>query len=162
MSSPAGYARARTRRTRDIDIIWAALRAAVDGISTVELTETTGASRAQVKRTLQALRDAGAVTLHRYDIPPDAPQARVPIYIASSDAPTEAPILRRDEAGRLVAAAGDGELTAADFGLARKRSGLSLAEFGALIGVRDARTVRRYESGDVVIPPAVADRLRRL
>lgn len=35
----------------------------------------------------------------------------------------------------------------------RRRYGLSAQRFAALVGLADGRTIRRYEAGDVPVPP---------
>lgn len=161
MTAPTGYIRARVERERDIDRIWASLRRARKPVSAATLAERAKTSRSQVKRLLQAARDAGWLAAVSYDLEPgpDFGAARVPLYALTSAAPAAAPVLVRDGSGYLAQAAG--RTPGAALAELRSARGWTLTETAQEIGVRDKRTVRRYEAM-ATLPPSIADRVDEL
>jgi hypothetical protein len=161
VTAPAGYIRSRTARERSIDRAWAALRSASARghyLATSEIAEAADASLSVVKRLTQAARDAGWLEVIVEDV---AGAVARHLYRLTPASPADAPVLRLDDRRAISAVASGGGLSGNALRRLRLERGWSLAETARQLGIRDKRTVRRYEAA-AQLPPPVAERVEAL
>jgi len=163
VTAQPGYVRARTSRQRVIDELWLALRRSPSPISAAELADQVGASRTITKRLIQAARDAAWVIVDGYEQRAIGQGPSPALYRVTRAAPVRAPILRDGDQGPEAIHEGErgGATSGAVLAALRRARGWTIAQTAEAIGIRDHRTVRRYEAA-AALPPAVAERVEAL
>jgi hypothetical protein len=155
MTSLSGYRRlapsADTFQTR----MWSWMRAQQAPWTVLALTDATGASERQARRFVQRLAAAGYLSQHG-EVGGDSGQIPARLWLLDRDSGPLAPILVGGAHGDDVADL-NSTMTGTQLRAIRKAAGLSASQFGVqALGVRDQRTVRRYEQAAIVPAPAAA------
>ena len=109
-----------------------------------------GASGRYTRRYVRALKEAGYV-----EASDEAKRFHSTYYKLIKDTGDTAPILRGRDGSLAVYDPNLSDMTGGELENIRTNLNLTLREFADIIGVRDPRTVRRYETMDHV-PPQVA------
>jgi len=139
---------------RIADKLWAAMRDNGKWWSVNDISTETGASGRYTRRYVRALKEAGYV-----EASDDAKRFQSTYYKLIKDTGETAPILRGRDGSLAVYDPNLSDMSGGELEKLRSSLNLTLREFADIIGVRDPRTVRRYEAMDHV-PPQVANAAR--
>ena len=140
---------------RIADKLWAAMRGNEKWWSVNDISTETGASGRYTRRYVRALKEAGYV-----EASDEAKRFQSTYYKLIKDTGETAPILRGRDGSLAVYDPNLSDMTGEELEQIRNQLNMTLREFADIIGVRDPRTVRRYETMDHV-PPQVADIARK-
>lgn len=135
---------------RIADRLWSAMRDTQKWWSVNDISLETGASGRYTRRYVRALKDAGYI-----EASDEAKRFHSTYYKLIKDTGKTAPILRGRDGSLAVYDPNLSDMTGAELENIRCKLDLTLREFADIIGVRDPRTVRRYETMQHV-PPQVA------
>lgn len=139
---------------RIADKLWAAMRDNEKWWSVNDISIETGASGRYTRRYVRALKEAGYI-----EASDEAKRFQSTYYKLIRDTGETAPILRGRDGSLAVYDPNLSDMTGQELEQLRNGLNLTLREFADIIGVRDPRTVRRYEQMDHV-PPQVASAAR--
>ena len=139
---------------RIADKLWAAMRENGKWWSVNDISTETGASGRYTRRYVRALKEAGYV-----EASDEAKRFQSTYYKLIKDTGQTAPILRGRDGSLAVYDPNLSDMSGAQLEGIRAGLNLTLREFADIIGVKDPRTVRRYEQMDHV-PPQVAEAAR--
>ncbi len=140
---------------RIADKLWAAMRGNEKWWSVNDISTETGASGRYTRRYVRALKEAGYV-----EASDEAKRFQSTYYKLIKDTGETAPILRGRDGSLAVYDPNLSDMTGGELEEIRSQLNMTLREFADIIGVRDPRTVRRYETMDHV-PPQVAEIARK-
>jgi DNA-binding transcriptional ArsR family regulator len=140
---------------RIADKLWAAMRGNEKWWSVNDISTETGASGRYTRRYVRALKEAGYV-----EASDEAKRFQSTYYKLIKDTGETAPILRGRDGSLAVYDPNLSDMTGEELEQIRSQLNMTLREFADIIGVRDPRTVRRYETMDHV-PPQVAEIARK-
>ncbi len=140
---------------RIADKLWAAMRENEKWWSVNDISTETGASGRYTRRYVRALKEAGYV-----EASDEAKRFQSTYYKLIKDTGETAPILRGRDGSLAVYDPNLSDMTGNELENIRGQLNMTLREFADIIGVRDPRTVRRYETMDHV-PPQVATTARK-
>lgn len=119
-----------------------------------DISLETGASGRYTRRYVRALKEAGYVKASD-----EAKRFQSTYYKLIRDTGQTAPILRGRDGSLAVYDPNLSDMTGRELETIRAGMNLTLREFADIIGVKDPRTVRRYEQMEHV-PPQVAEQAR--
>ena len=139
---------------RIADKLWAAMRETGKWWSVNDISLETGASGRYTRRYVRALKEAGYV-----EASDEAKRFQSTYYKLIKDTGQTAPILRGRDGSLAVYDPNLSDMSGQELETIRSNLNLTLREFADIIGVRDPRTVRRYEQMQHV-PPQVAQAAR--
>ncbi len=139
---------------RIADKLWAAMRENGKWWSVNDISLETGASGRYTRRYVRALKEAGYV-----EASDEAKRFQSTYYKLIKDTGHTAPILRGRDGSLAVYDPNLSDMSGQELETIRSGLNLTLREFADIIGVRDPRTVRRYEQMQHV-PPQVAQAAR--
>ncbi|GJM01737.1 MAG: hypothetical protein DHS20C08_02380 [Rhodomicrobium sp.] len=139
---------------RIADKLWAAMRDNEKWWSVNDISIETGASGRYTRRYVRALKEAGYI-----EASDEAKRFQSTYYKLIRDTGETAPILRGRDGSLAVYDPNLSDMTGQELEQLRNGLNLTLREFADIIGVRDPRTVRRYEQMEHV-PPQVASAAR--
>lgn len=120
-----------------------------------DISTETGASGRYTRRYVRALKEAGYI-----EASDEAKRFQSTYYKLIKDTGETAPILRGRDGSLAVYDPNLSDMTGGELEELRSGLNLTLREFADIIGVRDPRTVRRYEAMEHV-PPQVAEAARK-
>lgn len=123
--------------------------------TSADVVDGSGTSERQARRYIARLADAGYITSDDDERPREGGAFLARRWRLARNTGPLPPILTGGAHGEGISDP-NGELTGAQLARIRQDLGLSMADFAARIGVRDPRTVRRYERCDRVPAPIVA------
>ncbi len=139
---------------RIADKLWAAMRANGKWWSVNDISLETGASGRYTRRYVRALKEAGYI-----EASDEAKRFQSTYYKLIKDTGLTAPILRGRDGSLAVYDPNLSDMSGSELETIRSELNLTLRDFADIIGVKDPRTVRRYEQMDYV-PPQVAKSAR--
>lgn len=140
---------------RIADKLWAAMRDNAKWWSVNDISSETGASGRYTRRYVRALKEAGYI-----EASDEAKRFQSTYYKLIKDTGMTAPILRGRDGSLAVYDPNLSDMTGNELEQIRGSLNMTLREFADIIGVRDPRTVRRYEQMEHV-PPQVAEIARK-
>lgn len=140
---------------RIADKLWEAMRENGKWWSVNDISTETGASGRYTRRYVRALKEAGYI-----EASDEAKRFQSTYYKLIKDTGETAPILRGRDGSLAVYDPNLSDMTGGELEELRSGLNLTLREFADIIGVRDPRTVRRYEAMEHV-PPQVAEAARK-
>ena len=139
---------------RIADKLWEAMRANGKWWSVNDISVETGASGRYTRRYVRALKEAGYI-----EASDEAKRFQSTYYKLIKDTGETAPILRGRDGSLAVYDPNLSDMTGKELEDIRSGLNLTLRDFADIIGVKDPRTVRRYEQMENV-PPQVAEQAR--
>jgi len=139
---------------RIADKLWEAMRENAKWWSVNDISLETGASGRYTRRYVRALKEAGYIQASD-----EAKRFQSTYYKLIKDTGQTAPILRGRDGSLAVYDPNLSDMSGKELEEIRSTLNLTLREFADIIGVRDPRTVRRYEQMQHV-PPQVAQTAR--
>ena len=140
---------------RIADKLWTAMRENGKWWSVNDISTETGASGRYTRRYVRALKEAGYIQASD-----EAKRFQSTFYKLIKDTGETAPILRGRDGNLAVYDPNLSDMTGKQLEEIRNGLNLTLREFADIVGVRDPRTVRRYEQMEYV-PPRVAETARQ-